>query len=143
MSLTTVRIFFIIKNIYILIPPLLYYLIDLNYLNRLFFLLVVLPIVLLIYTTVITGFFLLVFVFLFLLSKSPLYILELLFPALIYLQLVLAAYFSTVLFLVLVDSSKQKYYFLYFVVYHQLIFELVNQQAIICADQVQHHQDFV
>lgn len=143
MSLTTIRIFFIIKNIYILIPPLLYYLIDLNYLNRLFFLLVVLPIVLLIYTTVITGFFLLVFVFLFLLSKSPLYILELLFPALIYLQLVLAAYFSTVLFLVLVDSSKQKYYFLYFVVYHQLIFELVNQQAIICADQVQHHQDFV
>jgi len=85
MSLTTVRIFFIIKNIYILIPPLLYYLIDLNYLNRLFFLLVVLPIVLLIYATVITGFFLLVFVFLFLLSKSPLYILELLFPALIYL----------------------------------------------------------
>lgn len=143
MSLTTVRIFFIIKNIYILIPPLLYYLIDLNYLNRLFFLLVVLPIVLLIYATVITGFFLLVFVFLFLLSKSPLYILELLFPALIYLQLVLAAYFSTVLFLVLVDSSKQKYYFLYFVVYHQLIFELINQQAIICADQVQHHQDFV
>lgn len=143
MSLTTIRIFFIIKNIYILIPPLLYYLIDLNYLNRLFFLLVVLPIVLLIYATVITGFFLLVFVFLFLLSKSPLYILELLFPALIYLQLVLAAYFSTVLFLVLVDSSKQKYYFLYFVVYHQLIFELVNQQAIICADQVQHHQDFV